>query len=595
MTGPRLAGANVVVITVDTLRRDHLAPYGAALETAAASRLAREGVLFERAVSQVPLTLPSHASIFTGLYPPRHGVHDNGGFVLGKDATTLAERLLGAATGRRPSSPPTSSPRDGGSPRATRPTTTPSTTPSSRAATSPTSSGPRGGSWTARSSGCAGAPRRSALLPLGPSLRPARALRAARGVPAPGAHALRRRGDVRRLAGRAAAGRARRAGPAPAHRGRLPLRPRRVAGRPRRVDPRHLPVRRHARRAAHHRAAVRGVARLARPGCRPGGACGARPPRRRHADAPRPRRAARAGRPRRREPPAADGPRGGPRRSGARPTRRRTRSPARSPTPRPTTPASTTAGASSSPWRPERWKSSARRGPSSTTSGPTRRSSRRLRATPRVAATLAAHLEAMNLLKTGEEPKPGEIDPEALERLQALGYVGGGRRRRRRHAPVRRPIRRTSSRCSRSCCRARPCGTPDGSTRPSAGSRSWCARTPTTRRSTSPSPRSTSAARTTGRRSRPRAASVELNPSPRSPCSTSPSPTRRRAASTRRSPASSARSSSTRRTSRPSSTSPRSTTPAASARRPSTSTSARRGRAPARRSCRSTAAASPWS
>jgi len=91
--GPRLARANVVVITVDTLRRDHLAPYGASFETPAASRLAREGVVFERAVSQVPLTLPSHASLFTGLYPPRHGVHDNGGFVLGKEATTLAERF----------------------------------------------------------------------------------------------------------------------------------------------------------------------------------------------------------------------------------------------------------------------------------------------------------------------------------------------------------------------------------------------------------------------------------------------------------------------------------------------------------------------
>jgi arylsulfatase A-like enzyme/Tfp pilus assembly protein PilF len=91
---PRFAGANVVLVSVDTLRRDHLAPYGAAFETAAASRLAREGVLFERAVAHVPLTLPSHASIFTGLYPPRHGVRDNAGFELAQDATTLAERLL---------------------------------------------------------------------------------------------------------------------------------------------------------------------------------------------------------------------------------------------------------------------------------------------------------------------------------------------------------------------------------------------------------------------------------------------------------------------------------------------------------------------
>jgi choline-sulfatase len=92
--GPRFTNANVVVITIDTLRRDHVAPYGAGFETIAATRLAREGVLFERAVSQVPLTLPSHSSLFTGLYPPHHAVRDNGGFVLGKDATTLAERFL---------------------------------------------------------------------------------------------------------------------------------------------------------------------------------------------------------------------------------------------------------------------------------------------------------------------------------------------------------------------------------------------------------------------------------------------------------------------------------------------------------------------
>lgn len=91
---PRFVGANLVVITVDTLRRDHLAPYGAALDTPGASRLAREGVLFEKAVSHVPLTLPSHASIFTGLYPPHHGVRDNAGFVLERDVTTLSERLL---------------------------------------------------------------------------------------------------------------------------------------------------------------------------------------------------------------------------------------------------------------------------------------------------------------------------------------------------------------------------------------------------------------------------------------------------------------------------------------------------------------------
>ena len=87
--GPRFANANVIVISIDTLRRDHLAPYGASFETVAASRLAREGVVFEHAVSQVPLTLPSHTSLFTGLYPPHHGVRDNAGFVVGEAATSL--------------------------------------------------------------------------------------------------------------------------------------------------------------------------------------------------------------------------------------------------------------------------------------------------------------------------------------------------------------------------------------------------------------------------------------------------------------------------------------------------------------------------
>jgi choline-sulfatase len=96
VVGPRFTQANVVVISIDTLRRDHLAPYGAPFETAAASRLAGEGVVFEHAVSQVPLTLPSHASLFTGLYPPHHAVRDNAGFVLEPDASTLAEHFQAA-------------------------------------------------------------------------------------------------------------------------------------------------------------------------------------------------------------------------------------------------------------------------------------------------------------------------------------------------------------------------------------------------------------------------------------------------------------------------------------------------------------------
>ena len=59
-------------------------------------RLAREGVVFDQATSVAPLTLPAHASLFTGLLPPAHGVRDNAGAPLASDAVTLAE-ILGAA------------------------------------------------------------------------------------------------------------------------------------------------------------------------------------------------------------------------------------------------------------------------------------------------------------------------------------------------------------------------------------------------------------------------------------------------------------------------------------------------------------------
>ncbi|HET7747029.1 MAG TPA: sulfatase-like hydrolase/transferase [Vicinamibacteria bacterium] len=105
----RLAGrdpaprdVNVLVVTLDTLRADKLGAYGAKDgSTPHLDALAAQGVVFENATATVPLTLPSHASIFTGLFPPRHGVRDNGGFFLGDEVTTLAERLRSAgwATG----------------------------------------------------------------------------------------------------------------------------------------------------------------------------------------------------------------------------------------------------------------------------------------------------------------------------------------------------------------------------------------------------------------------------------------------------------------------------------------------------------------
>src|ERR1035437_7670997 len=85
---------NVVVITIDTLRPDHLHCYGyAAIETPTLDRIAKSGVLFENGVTQTPLTPPSHASIFTGLNPPTHKVRDTGGFVLSPSTPTLASLL----------------------------------------------------------------------------------------------------------------------------------------------------------------------------------------------------------------------------------------------------------------------------------------------------------------------------------------------------------------------------------------------------------------------------------------------------------------------------------------------------------------------
>jgi arylsulfatase A-like enzyme/Tfp pilus assembly protein PilF len=85
---------NVVVITIDTLRPDHLHCYGYdRIETPTLDRIAQGGVLFEKGVTQTPLTPPSHASIFTGLNPPAHKVRDTGGFILSPSTPTLASLL----------------------------------------------------------------------------------------------------------------------------------------------------------------------------------------------------------------------------------------------------------------------------------------------------------------------------------------------------------------------------------------------------------------------------------------------------------------------------------------------------------------------
>jgi arylsulfatase A-like enzyme/Flp pilus assembly protein TadD len=92
----------VILISIDTLRSDHLPAYGyRAIATPAIDRLAADGIVYERAFSHVPLTLPSHASIFTGLLPAHHGVRDNAGFRLDAKTPTIASMLRahGYATG----------------------------------------------------------------------------------------------------------------------------------------------------------------------------------------------------------------------------------------------------------------------------------------------------------------------------------------------------------------------------------------------------------------------------------------------------------------------------------------------------------------
>jgi arylsulfatase A-like enzyme/thioredoxin-like negative regulator of GroEL len=76
---PPTAARNVVLITVDTLRADHVGAYGyARARTPAFDGVAARGVVFDRAFAAAPITLPSHATILTGRYPPGHGARDNG-------------------------------------------------------------------------------------------------------------------------------------------------------------------------------------------------------------------------------------------------------------------------------------------------------------------------------------------------------------------------------------------------------------------------------------------------------------------------------------------------------------------------------------
>ncbi len=89
-------GPNVVVITIDTLRADHLGCYGYdRIKTPNIDQLAKSGVRFANAFTVVPITLPSHTVLMTGEYPMATGVHDFSGNKLAAGTMTLARVLQG--------------------------------------------------------------------------------------------------------------------------------------------------------------------------------------------------------------------------------------------------------------------------------------------------------------------------------------------------------------------------------------------------------------------------------------------------------------------------------------------------------------------
>src|SRR5260370_28881287 len=94
----------VILISIDTLRSDHLPAYGyKGITTPNIDALRADSILFARAYSHVPLTLPSHVSILSGMLPSESGVHDNVGFRVA-DSVPMIQELVkknGYATGGR--------------------------------------------------------------------------------------------------------------------------------------------------------------------------------------------------------------------------------------------------------------------------------------------------------------------------------------------------------------------------------------------------------------------------------------------------------------------------------------------------------------
>ncbi len=95
--GPAADRPHVLLVTIDTLRADHVGCYGdAQAATPTLDALAARGIRFATAVAHVPLTGPSHACLLTGLTPLGHGFRDNGGFVIAPTVKTAAEDFRAA-------------------------------------------------------------------------------------------------------------------------------------------------------------------------------------------------------------------------------------------------------------------------------------------------------------------------------------------------------------------------------------------------------------------------------------------------------------------------------------------------------------------
>jgi len=85
---------NLIIITIDTLRADRVSLYDSShVKTPSVDSIGKDGIFFKYAFANVPVTLPSHTGIMTGLYPPSHGVRDNSGYIVNKKLLTLAEYL----------------------------------------------------------------------------------------------------------------------------------------------------------------------------------------------------------------------------------------------------------------------------------------------------------------------------------------------------------------------------------------------------------------------------------------------------------------------------------------------------------------------